>query len=714
MKKNILAAVISLGIFLSPALAQAQASGLTSSQVNAIISFIQSFGADQSVIDSVRAALSGGTPTSGGQTFCHTFNNDLTIGSTDKGAGDVSALNDALSIDSRVELGGDDVFTENTAAAVVKFQGKYGIRQSGYVGPQTRAKLNSLYGCRDQTSITTATTTTTTPQPSICNAQSSVAGCVVGPTTTAPFISSTNGKAAGNFEMDAGADANVLGTNLAGNGPGTTAVYIGGIAASVVHISDDRLDIMVPSSLIAGQNYSMFVTNSNGTSNAVIIHILSNVTNPSASSALTSVQIQSIVSLLFSLGASNSAIMNVTTILSGGTVTTTNFEPSRLTSAQVQSILTLLASFGAGSQTISNVSKVLSAGTPTTVPSQAASITGPLTVSADTPFTIAGTGSPVGSSLTVALSNVPNASGDTVGPATVQANGTWSLYFNFGLPNGSYPITVRGNGGLTSSALVTGTLIVSTLMTTNAPTVTLSAATTSVAWGGSAGITWSSTNATSCTRSNGDPGWALANGLNGTVSSYPIYRATTFTMTCVGAGGSATQSVTITARPQLFSYTTGMPVSVQFSQSPKCACDVSQARDCQPSFVSTDQGPLCYEIYNAQTDPLGGPNYQSIPYSRSSGQAAFNSPVFFPNTGLGAGPSYTWRADLRIGSPLTADITALQIALTKEGLYSGPITGGFFSQTYAGVVAFQQKYDIAATGYVGPDTRAKLNSLYSR
>lgn len=33
---------------------------------------------------------------------------------------------------------------------VFQFQAKYGIKQTGYVGPLTRAKLNSLYGCKTQ------------------------------------------------------------------------------------------------------------------------------------------------------------------------------------------------------------------------------------------------------------------------------------------------------------------------------------------------------------------------------------------------------------------------------------------------------------------------------------------------------------------------------------------------------------------------------------
>ncbi len=41
-------------------------------------------------------------------------------------------------------------FNEDMAAAVVRLQAKYGIRQTGYFGPITRAKINSLYACSPQ------------------------------------------------------------------------------------------------------------------------------------------------------------------------------------------------------------------------------------------------------------------------------------------------------------------------------------------------------------------------------------------------------------------------------------------------------------------------------------------------------------------------------------------------------------------------------------
>lgn len=57
------------------------------------------------------------------------------------------------------------------------------------------------------------------------------------------------------------------------------------------------------------------------------------------------------------------------------------------------------------------------------------------------------------------------------------------------------------------------------------------------------------------------------------------------------------------------------------------------------------------------------------------------------------------------------DVTELQNRLTAEGVYSGPITGYFGSLTAQGVKNFQKKYGISQVGLVGPQTRAKLNSV---
>ena len=105
------------------------------------------------------SALSGASSVSTG----YTFNTDLTIGS--KGT-DVMNLQKVLnmSADTKVASTGagspgmeTSTFGPLTKAAVIKFQMKYGITPTlGYVGPKTRAKLNSMGG----TTTTTGGTTT--------------------------------------------------------------------------------------------------------------------------------------------------------------------------------------------------------------------------------------------------------------------------------------------------------------------------------------------------------------------------------------------------------------------------------------------------------------------------------------------------------------------------------------------------------------------------
>ncbi|MBI2049951.1 MAG: VWA domain-containing protein [Candidatus Staskawiczbacteria bacterium] len=79
--------------------------------------------------------------------WCHTFNTNL--GYANSGTDEVTALHAALQKEN-ISYSPDDnnSYTEATGAAVVQFQAKYGILQTGYVGPLTRAKLNALYECR--------------------------------------------------------------------------------------------------------------------------------------------------------------------------------------------------------------------------------------------------------------------------------------------------------------------------------------------------------------------------------------------------------------------------------------------------------------------------------------------------------------------------------------------------------------------------------------
>lgn len=71
--------------------------------------------------------------------------------------------------------------------------------------------------------------------------------------------------------------------------------------------------------------------------------------------------------------------------------------------------------------------------------------------------------------------------------------------------------------------------------------------------------------------------------------------------------------------------------------------------------------------------------------------------------------SYTFTQFLSVGSK-SAEVTTLQQKLTSLGFYDGPVTGYFGPLTEAAVIRYQTARGIASVGYIGPSTRASLNS----
>ncbi len=71
-------------------------------------------------------------------------------------------------------------------------------------------------------------------------------------------------------------------------------------------------------------------------------------------------------------------------------------------------------------------------------------------------------------------------------------------------------------------------------------------------------------------------------------------------------------------------------------------------------------------------------------------------------------------SNLYFGITNNSDVQMLQEFLTDQGVYSGPITGNFFSLTLAGVKNYQIQNNITpAAGFFGPITRAKANEILS-
>jgi len=80
------------------------------------------------------------------------------------------------------------------------------------------------------------------------------------------------------------------------------------------------------------------------------------------------------------------------------------------------------------------------------------------------------------------------------------------------------------------------------------------------------------------------------------------------------------------------------------------------------------------------------------------------------STGSGASvTTYNFTEFLSVGSQ-DAQVTALQKRLSTLGYYTGSITGYYGSLTQAAVKRYQSAHGIEAKGYVGPSTRAALNS----
>lgn len=157
--KVVAGVVFAASILLGASALPAQAASLSSSQVQAILSLLSSFGADQGTINNVSAALNGQATTAvASSASSYTFNTDLTIGST---GADVTALQNDLIAGGYLAAGlNTGYFGSLTAAGVSKWQAANGISATGYFGPLSRAKLNASSSMSSSTSMASTTTST--------------------------------------------------------------------------------------------------------------------------------------------------------------------------------------------------------------------------------------------------------------------------------------------------------------------------------------------------------------------------------------------------------------------------------------------------------------------------------------------------------------------------------------------------------------------------
>jgi hypothetical protein len=133
-----------------------------------------------------------------------------------------------------------------------------------------------------------------------------------------------------------------------------------------------------------------------------------------------------------------------------------------------------------------------------------------------------------------------------LGAGTLNSSGI-ATYSTTSLAAGSYSVTAAYGGDAADSASTSSAASLTITTPPPKPTVTLSVSPSTITEGSSATLTWSSTNATSCTASGA---WSGAESTSGTQSVTPSSTGTlSYTLACTGAGGTAdaTASLTVNA-----------------------------------------------------------------------------------------------------------------------------------------------------------------------
>ena len=712
------------------------------------------------------------TRTTTSTAFCHTFNANLSSGMEGP---EVTALQTALQkeqvragIAVTVQITGQFSYNENDELpfAVRWFQERNFLPQTGFVGPLTRAKLNALYGC--STTQQPAQTTTTPVTPTVIAAPTAVSVPVIiinddkstsALSYTVPFggtvaftwsVSPTSGTtcvAAGN---GLGGTVGYQPTALSGSWTTpalTTSTIYGAKCTNAAGTTYKYVNVVV-----SGTNPTAILNTTTSTVSAPVI-IINNDTNSQLNYTINA---GSPITFTWSVTPTSGTTCYAAGNGLGGT---TGYQQTALsgtwtTSPTISTIYGAKCTNASGT-TYRYVNVVVSpaAGTTpvSTTPAPAPTITSisPSGITAGQAATFLVTGSNLQFGATIYYSI-----GTSSGSLTPTVNSSTQLMFTAGASGaGTYTFYVKNPDGQTS-----GSLSVS-VTAQPAPIVTLTQGAATSATGDTVYIAWTTENSltiSSCTaKSSTDQSmWSTvtSGGSVGTanfvLNSTGTYYGKVF---CTTTSGGTVNSNTI-QHTVIAPVTPALPV-VTLTQGTNTSAsgetvNIAWTVD-NPSLISsctakssTDQNTWS----TVASYPDGWPHSTSfalptgtyygkvfctttsgsqvtsnmishVVSMNTSGSTQMNQTASALNaltnaTGATASFSYTWNNNLQIGSPYTDDVRALQTALTREGVYTGEITGGFYNQTFTAVKAFQQKYGIEATGFVGPITREKLNALY--
>jgi hypothetical protein len=195
------------------------------------------------------------------------------------------------------------------------------------------------------------------------------------------------------------------------------------------------------------------------------------------------------------------------------------------------------------------------------------------------------------------------------------------------------------------------------------PTATLTANPTSVASGGTTTLTWSSTDATSCTASGG---WAGTLGTSGTQVSGPVTANTSFSLTCTGAGGTSSA--------------TAAPVSVS-GAAPTVSLTV------YPTVVATGESSVitwntmgataCTASSNPATGNwTGSQSVDAGNHTQNTGALGADSTFTLNCTGTGSTPTAVTASVAISATAMSVTPATAALTLSRTQQYTVTVPGG--------------------------------------
>jgi trimeric autotransporter adhesin len=263
----------------------------------------------------------------------------------------------------------------------------------------------------------------------------------------------------------------------------------------------------------------------------------------------------------------------------------------------------------------------------------------------------------------------------------------------------TYGLSCTGSGGTASQSATVS-------VSSPAPVVTLKASPSSVTSGSSSTLSWSATNATSCTASGA---WSGAKAVSGSLSTGALSANATYGLVCSGTGGSANQSVTV-------SVTAGAP-AVTLSASPS-------------TVKSGATSMLTWSSSNDTACTASGGWSGSMGTSGSRATTALKATTKYMLTCTGSGGTATQAATVTVSStPPSVTISASPTsvssggsstltwsstnatACTAAGGWSGAVATAGSKST--GAISTATTYSVTCTGTGGSASQSATVSVTS-